>query len=309
MRQWERKISRWTSVPFLLEEVHRRMLNRAEIMRPVEGDLLVQGWMHAETLQALQAQFAGRVVHLVNPAARPIEPRSRASPAYQDSSLASKFKSFLSKVVTNSDSNGGTHGQGALRETVEYCVAKPGEGLPLPDNSQALVWSPLWLHQINDIKHLMSEWHRVLKPDGGVFFSCFGPDTARELRSFAAAMGQQLPDFSDMHDLGDALSRQGFSDPVMEMEKVTLTYADPRKMIAEWRQINANLLSERPDGLSGKAALAAAYSNLQRDLAAGAQRYHLTLELVYGHAWKVQRLRASKITTVSVKDIGGRRQK
>lgn len=301
MRQWERKISRWTSVPFLLEEVHRRMLGRAEIMRPVDGDVLIQGWMHAQTLQQLRGQFDGRTIHLLNPApwpssADPIVPSVDRSP-----SISGKFKHFLSKVVANTP---------AQSDLPVHCMVQAGGGdLPLPDSSQALVWSPLWLHQVDDPKRLMAQWHRVLKSDGGVFFTCFGPDTAKELHSFASALGQKLPDFSDMHDLGDALSRQGFSDPVMEMEKLTLTYADPRKMIAEWRELNANLLADRPSGLNGKIALAQAYANLANDLPAGAERYQLTLELVYGHAWKVSKSKGPQIATVSLQDIGGRKSK
>lgn len=285
------------------------MLGRAEIMRPVDGSVLVQGWMHADTLQPLQAQLSGRVIHVLSPAPWPLEEGQITQPHAH--SISGKFKNFLSKVLVNTDTpvGGVSGGSWQNKLPIEHLVAVPGEGIALPDSSQALIWSPLWLHHVNEPTQLMAQWHRVLKPEGGVFFSCFGPDTAKELQSFASALGQHLPDFSDMHDLGDALSRQGFSDPVMEMEKLTLTYADPRKMIAEWRQVNANLLLDRKPGLSGKSALAKAYANLANDLPAGADRYHLTLELVYGHAWKVKKNQSPQIATVSVRDIGGRKNK
>ncbi|MDH4396103.1 MAG: methyltransferase domain-containing protein [Limnobacter sp.] len=305
VRQWERKVSRWSSVPFLLEEVHQRMLTRAEIMRPVEGAVLVQGWMHAQTFQALQGQFSDRVLHLVHPAPWPMAAQPLSPPVADAQGMSSKFKSFLSKIVSNAGVTESPRGIAA----VQHAVAAPGADLPVPDASQALVWSPLWLHQINDPRHLMAQWHRVLKPDGGIFFSCFGPDTAKELHGFASALGQRMPDFSDMHDLGDALSRQGFSDPVMEMEKLTLTYADPRKMIAEWRELNANLLLDRALGLKGATALAKAYTKLAEELPHEASRHHLTLELVYGHAWKVQKPKGPQIATVQLSDIGGRKGK
>jgi malonyl-CoA O-methyltransferase len=305
VRQWERKTSRWNSVPFLLEEVHQRMLNRAEIMRPVDGAILVHGWMHAQTLQVLKTRFSDRPIHLLHPSAWPVGAQPIIPPVANTLGMSSKFKSFLSKVVANAGSTALAQGVAAVEEV----VAKPGEDLPLSDASQALVWSPLWLHQINDPKHLMAQWHRVLKPDGGVFFSCFGPDTAKELGGFASVLGQQMPDFSDMHDLGDALSRQGFSDPVMEMEKLTLTYADPRKMLAEWRDLNANLLLDQSLGLTGRAALNRAYAKLAEELPLGSDRYHLTLELVYGHAWKVQKLKGPHTATVQLSDIGGRKGK
>lgn len=309
VRQWERKISRWTSVPFLLEEVHRRMLGRAEIMRPVDGGLMVQGWMHAQTLAQLQGQFSGRTVHLLSPAPWPSSAHAIVPPIESDSSISGKFKHFLSKVVANTPAQSLVNTPAHANMPVHQIVHASSGDLPLPDNSQALVWSPLWLHQVDDPKRLMAQWHRILKADGGVFFTCFGPDTAKELHSFASALGQNLPDFSDMHDLGDALSHQGFSDPVMEMEKLTLTYADPRKMISEWREFNANLLADRPRGLNGKRALSQAYANLAKELPAGAERYQLTLELVYGHAWKVNKSKGPQIATVSLQDIGGRKIK
>ncbi len=65
-------------------------------------------------------------------------------------------------------------------------------------------------------------------------FSTFGPDTLRELRTaFADADGQpHISRFVDMHDIGDMLVHTGFAEPVMDMEEITLTYADPRRCCA-----------------------------------------------------------------------------
>ena len=88
-----------------------------------------------------------------------------------------------------------------------------------------------------------------------------------------------------MHDLGDMLSACGYAAPVMDMELITLTYADVDALFADLRatgQVNA--LAERRRGLTGKGvfgAMRAAYENLRRD-----GRLPASFEIVYGHAWK-----------------------
>ena len=129
----------------------------------------------------------------------------------------------------------------------------------------------------------------MLKIGGLLMFSCYGPDTLKELRSaFAARDGAaHVHSFIDMHDLGDMLSACGYAAPVMDMEFITLTYADADALFADLRatgQVNA--LADRRRGLTGKGvfgAMRAAYETLRRD-----GRLPASFEIVYGHAWKPQ---------------------
>jgi hypothetical protein len=69
----------------------------------------------------------------------------------------------------------------------------------------------------------------VLRVEGLLMFSCFGPDTLREVRSAFEQIDlapHTLP-FVDMHDFGDMLVNAGFSTPVMDMETITVTYEPP----------------------------------------------------------------------------------
>jgi len=120
-------------------------------------------------------------------------------------------------------------------------------------------------------------------------FSCYGPDTLKELRSAFAAhdSAAHVHGFIDMHDLGDMLSACGYAAPVMDMELITLTYADVDALFADLRatgQVNA--LAGRRRGLTGKgvfSAMRTAYATLRRD-----GRLPASFEIVYGHAWKPQ---------------------
>jgi malonyl-CoA O-methyltransferase len=131
------------------------------------------------------------------------------------------------------------------------------------------------------------ECRRVLKPGGLLTFTTFGPDTLVELRrAWAAADGHtHVNRFIDMHDLGDALVRSGFAEPVMDVERFTLTYAEVRDLMRDLKAIGAhNANAGRPRGLTGRGALARmteAYEEYRRD-----GRLPATHEVVYGQAWR-----------------------
>ncbi len=161
------------------------------------------------------------------------------------------------------------------------------EALPLAARSVEMVWSNLAVQWCNDLPATFGELHRVIKTDGLLMFSTFGPDTLKELRvAFAGVDGyNHVNRFADMHDIGDMLVEAGFADPVMEMEKLTLTYDDVKAVMQDLRDIGAhNATSGRARGMMGKAAwrrITDNYEGLRRD-----GRLPATFEIIYGHAWK-----------------------
>jgi len=159
--------------------------------------------------------------------------------------------------------------------------------LPLSGVAFDLVWSNLTLQWVNDLPRTFAEFRRTLKVGGLFAFSTFGPDTLKELRAaFARADGHTHTNrFVDMHDLGDMLVQSGFADPVMEMEPLTLTYAEPAAMLSELKALGAtNATRGRPRGLTGAARwrrMLGALEKMRSD-----SRIPATFEVVYGHAWK-----------------------
>jgi malonyl-CoA O-methyltransferase len=130
------------------------------------------------------------------------------------------------------------------------------------------------------------EFKRVLKPNGLLMFSTFGPDTLKELRSSWAEIDKRthVHTFFDMHDIGDALIRAGLSGPVLDVEHFTLTYKDLHALMHDLKVLGAsNVSMGRHRGLTGKTTLvkvAQAYERYRRDGVLPA-----THEVVYGHAW------------------------
>ncbi len=166
------------------------------------------------------------------------------------------------------------------------CVCADAEALPLADASVDLVYSNATFQWCNDVQGAFAECLRVLRPGGLLMFSTFGPDTLFELReAWSTADGfSHVSPFLDMHDLGDALVRARFGDPVVDAERLTVTYDRVRDLMRDLKVIGArNSTNDRPRGLTGRRRLAAmeqAYEVHRRD-----GRLPASYEVVYGHAW------------------------
>ncbi len=164
-------------------------------------------------------------------------------------------------------------------------VCGDAERLPLATGSMDMIVSNLAL-QWCDPDSAFREFVRVLRPGGLLMFTTFGPDTLRELRAAWRSVDSDahVHDFIDMHDLGDALVRAGFAEPVMDVERFTLTYADVKSVLHDLKRIGAhNAAVSRPHALTGKARFqrfVAAYEAMRQQ-----GRIPATYEAVYGHAW------------------------
>lgn len=164
------------------------------------------------------------------------------------------------------------------------------ESLPIASDSMDLAWSNLALQWCNDLDAAFAEVARVLQPESLFVFSTFGPDTLKELRAATSNGHTHVSRFIDMHDIGDALIRAGFSTPVLDVEHYTLTYDDVKGVMKDLKNIGAhNATQGRARGLQGKGFL----SNLtqQYEQFRANNKLPATFEVVYGHAWKAVSMR------------------
>jgi len=165
-------------------------------------------------------------------------------------------------------------------------VCAEATSLPLPDHSVDVLHSNLCFQWVDDLAALFNECARVLKPGGLLTFSTFGPDTLKELRAAWAQADQQphVSRFLDMHDIGDALIAAGLRDPVLDVDRYTLTYSEPRMLLKELQGLGAtNADTTRERGLTGKRhyrSMLAAYETMRAD-----GRIPATWEVVTAHAW------------------------
>jgi malonyl-CoA O-methyltransferase len=133
---------------------------------------------------------------------------------------------------------------------------------------------------------LFQDLAAIIKPGGVFVFSSLGPDTLRELRECWAAVDDlaHVNIFLDMHELGDAMVKAGFTDPVMEADHVTLSYADVFRLLNDLKALGVqNVNMDRRRTMTGKQRFMRMRDEYEKRRAGG--KLPATYEVIYGHAW------------------------
>ena len=166
-------------------------------------------------------------------------------------------------------------------------VCADAHQLPFVDASFDLAISNMMLPGCVLPERVFSEARRTLGHPGLFLFSTLGPDTLKELfRAWSRVDNTpHIHAFADMHNVGDALVQAGFREPVMDVECLTVTYADISGLVRDLRGIGAtNVLLGRRRGLTTPRlwqAMLAELENARND----AGRLEFTVEVVTGQAW------------------------
>jgi malonyl-CoA O-methyltransferase len=158
--------------------------------------------------------------------------------------------------------------------------------IPLADHSVDVVYANLLLPWIDDPALMFTEVARILRQDGLFLFSTLGPDSLLELRRAWQGVdtGEHVNRFIDMHHLGDAAVRAGMRDPVLDVDRLTVTYPSVAALFRDLSAVGArNSLAHRRRSLVGKGLFRAMTENLESTRRDGL--IHCEFELVYGHCW------------------------
>ncbi len=252
---------------FIYREIASRMLERLQLVKLHPARIVDAGCGSGPDLKVLQQRYPD--AQLVGVDASYSMLRQALPVAY---SVAQRLLGWLGKVQPRSPFN---------------LINSDFASLPLSDQTADLVWSNLALHWHSQPDQVFKEWRRVLSVNGLLMFSCFGPDSLKQLRQAFAVVDQAphtLP-FVDMHDFGDMLMQAGFATPVMDMEIITLTYETVPQLLADVRALGGNPLQTRSIGLMGKTAWHTVCQHLEQSRNQQG-RLELTLEVIYGHAFK-----------------------
>ena len=244
--------------------IHRRLVEqmdeRLHILKTAPEHITLVGADGNISHQALQTRFPQALITEIDE-----RPEYLALSAEERASKRSMWQKLLGKKTTQI--------AGSLVTT----------GTPA---SADLLWSNLAFVAQNEPTELFEHWSQILKKDGLLFFTHFGPDTLQEVTQLLRShgIGFEPKRFWDMHDLGDMLFHHGFYDPVMDVERIHLTYQQPQRF---WRDMEILSLWHSLNIAPKQTELAQTVLNqaiLSGELAG------ITLEVVFGHAVKKLRL-------------------
>jgi malonyl-CoA O-methyltransferase len=268
-RAFERAAATYDAAAALQREVGQRMAERLDIIRLAPAAILDAGCGTGEALGELRARYPDALLFGLD-----VAYNMTAAAHRRVTSQRSLLRRLLRPIAPSL-------GDSARLVCADVCR------LPLKSASVDLVWSNLTLQWVNELPVAFAEFHRALSVGGLLLFSTFGPDTLKELRAAFAPVDRatHVSRFVDMHDIGDMLVHAGFADPVMDMEMITLTYADATAMMRELKAIGAhNATAGRPRGMMGRRRWHRVLAGLEAFRRDG--RLPATFEVVYGHAWK-----------------------
>lgn len=193
-------------------------------------------------------------------------------------------------------------------------VTGDAEHLPFADNSIDMLFSNLTVQWCMDLEQTFREFRRVLRPGGVLFFTTLGPDTLQELRASWATVDERVHvnTFLDLHDVGDAMLHARLAEPVLDMERITITYHDSMTLMRDLKTLGAhNINPGRNQGLTGPKRL--------RQVMAAYEQFRqpdgllpATYEVITGHAWRAEkeppeRHDAPDEFGFSLDQLGGRR--
>lgn len=267
-RSFERAARDYERVAVLQREIGERMLERLDLIKLVPDTVLDLGTGTGRGLRGLRQRYRRALVVALDISLSMLQ------------QVRNSLSFFERRLYRN---------YGLLCGDAEH--------LPLASRSLDMIFSNLTLQWCNDPDRVFEECHRVLKPGGLLMFSTFGPDTLKELReSWRQADGyNHVNAFIDMHDIGDALVRAHFADPVMDVEYFTLTYPDAYKLMRDLKALGShNVTAGRSRGLTGKARLEAmlkAYEGFRQAEGVLPASY----EVIYGHAWVSEAIKAATV--------------
>jgi malonyl-CoA O-methyltransferase len=294
---FDRRAAAFDEVAFLPREIASRMRERLEYIKVAPMRVLDAACGTGEDLPGLRERFAEASVTGVDISSAMLA-RARGAENTEEG-----WRRFLPSTLAK-----------ALGARGPQLAQADFSALPFASDAFELLWSNLALHWHSRPDFVFPEWQRVLKVNGLLMFSTFGPDTLRELsaayreaeRALGIAPMPHTIDFVDMHDLGDMLVESGFEIPVMDQEVLTITYKSPESLFADVTRWGAYPFARSDLDRSADAAALRreVHSNLEA-LRRDDGTIALTFEVIYGHAWKaVPRMTAEGHGIVRLEDIG-----
>jgi SAM-dependent methyltransferase len=257
--------------------LHRKRLDRA-----------ARGFGHADFLHRRAAvDLVERLEAIMRDFPRTIELSSRGG-AFAEALAQSSAAARVGLLVAADLSAAMLAGRAGPRVVLDE------EQLPFADESLDLVVSTLGLHWTNDVVGALVQAQLALKPDGLFLGAFLGGATLTELRQSLVAAeaeilggaGSRVSPFAEVADAAGLLQRAGFALPVADVDRVTVRYEHPIRLLADLRQMGeTSVLAERHPKPLTRALLARASELYVERFAGPDGRVPATFEIITLTGW------------------------
>ncbi|KAK7468204.1 hypothetical protein BaRGS_00036565 [Batillaria attramentaria] len=161
-------------------------------------------------------------------------------------------------------------------EVPTHRVIADEEYFPFRENSLDLVFSNLSLHWVNDLPGCFRQVQMALKNDAAFIGSMFGGDTLYQLRvalqlaelEREGGFAPHISPFTDVRDLGNLLTRAGYTMLTIDIDEVTINYPTMYELMYDLKGMGENncawsrkLLLHRDSMMAAAAIYQAMYGN------------------------------------------------
>jgi SAM-dependent methyltransferase len=181
-----------------------------------------------------------------------------------------------------------------IRQAAGPRLVADEELFPFATHSVDLVVSNLALHWTNDLPGALAQVRRALRPDGLLLAALIGGDSLVELRAALAdaeieAVGGLTPRLSPLvgvRDAGALLQRAGFALPVVDIDRITVSYADPLALMHDLRAMGeTNATAGRPHSLTRRDVIAGAALRYAERHGDAEGRIPATFDIIHLSGW------------------------
>lgn len=181
-----------------------------------------------------------------------------------------------------------------IAEELQPTIQADEELMPFAAKSFNFIYSPLNLHTTNDLPGTLSQIKNTLKPDGLFIASLLGGETLYELRDsmnrieleMTGGGSPRIAPFADLPQMGSLMQRAGFNLPVIDSEKITVTYDNVLKLMEDLRFMGeGNALLERQKKFSTYDYFGRVIQDYATHYAEADGRVKATFEIIFVIGW------------------------
>lgn len=172
-------------------------------------------------------------------------------------------------------------------------VMSDEEMIPFQE-SLDLIISHLSLHKVNDLPGTLIQIRRALKPNG-LFLGClYGGETLHQLRhslqhaelELSGGLHPRVMPFIDKQQAGGLLQRAGFALPVVDSERITVTYPSLHALMRDLRGMaETNILKVRKKTFDRKALFQRAEEIYREEFSDADGRLEAMFEVIFLIGW------------------------